>query len=63
MNQSSMYEMRHSIVKAVSDYVEIEAEDMVEVNVTSEPDMGTVYCVAVPIRYRHDFTALSLSDC
>ena len=51
MNQSSMYEMRHSIVKAVSDYVEIEAEDMVEVNVTSEPDMGTVYCVAVPIRY------------
>lgn len=50
MNQASMYEMRHSIVKAVSDFVEIEAEDMIEVNVTSEPEMGTVYSVAVPVR-------------
>ena len=30
MNQASMFEMRHSIVKAVSDFVEIEGEDNVE---------------------------------
>ena len=45
-----MHEMRHSIVRAVSDYVEIEAEDMVEVNISTEPEMGTVYSVAVPVR-------------
>ena len=50
LNQASMHEMRHSIVRAVSDYVEIEAEDMVEVNITTEPEMGTVYSVAVPVR-------------
>lgn len=31
MNPSSLYEMRHSIVQAVSDYVDIEAEELVEV--------------------------------
>lgn len=51
MNQASMYEMRHSIVKAVSEFVEIEAEDLVEVNISTEPEMGTVYSVAVPVRY------------
>jgi septum formation topological specificity factor MinE len=50
MNQTSMYEMRHSIVKAVSDFVEIEGEEMVEVNISNEPDLGTVYSVAVPVR-------------
>lgn len=45
-----MYEMRHSIVKAVSDFVEIEAEDLVEVNISTEPELGTVYSVAVPVR-------------
>ena len=32
MNPSSLYEMRHSIVQAVSDYVDIEAEELVEVS-------------------------------
>ena len=50
MNQASMYEMRHSIVKAVSDFVEIEGEEMVEVNISTEADLGTVYSVAVPVR-------------
>lgn len=50
LNQASMHEMRHSIVRAVSDYVEIEAEEMVDVNISSDPEMGTVYSVAVPVR-------------
>ena len=45
-----MHEMRHSIVRAVSDFVEIEAEDKVDVNVTTDPEMGTVYSVALPVR-------------
>ena len=50
MNQSSLYEMRHSIVRAVSAYVDVEAEELVEVNVSMDPDMGTIYSVAVPVR-------------
>ena len=31
MNPSSLFEMKHSIVKAVSEYVDVEAEELVEV--------------------------------
>ncbi len=31
MNPSSLFDMKHSIVRAVSDYVDIEAEELVEV--------------------------------
>lgn len=50
MNQTSLYEMKHSIVKVVQNYVDIEGEDLVEVNVTMDPDMGTIYSVAVPVK-------------
>jgi hypothetical protein len=50
MNQASLYEMKHSIVKVVQDYVDIEGEELVEVNVTMDPDMGTIYSVAVPVK-------------
>ena len=49
MNQSSLYEMKHSIVQVVSDYVELEGEDRVEVNVTMDEQMGTIYSVAMPV--------------
>ena len=49
MNQSSLYEMKHSIVQVVSDYVELEGEDLVEVNVTMDEAMGTIYSVAMPV--------------
>ena len=52
MNQSSLYEMKHSIVQVVSDYVELEGEDMVEVNVTMDEQMGTIYSVAMPVTRR-----------
>eukprot|EP00884_Botryococcus_braunii_P000786 jgi/Botrbrau1/10708/Bobra.357_1s0010.1 len=50
MNQTSLYEMKHSIVQVVQNYVDIEGEDLVEVNVTMDPDMGTIYSVAVPVK-------------
>eukprot|EP00889_Picochlorum_renovo_P007852 jgi/Picre1/34882/NNA_002348.t1 len=39
-----------SIVKAMTDYVEIEAEEAVEVNMSMDPEVGTIYSVAVPIK-------------
>ncbi|KAK9813193.1 hypothetical protein WJX72_010421 [[Myrmecia] bisecta] len=50
MNQTSLYEMKHQIVRAVSEYVDIEGEDLVEVNITTDPDMGTIYSVAMPVK-------------
>ena len=31
-------------------YVEVEDEDSVEVNLSMDPDIGTIYSVAVPVR-------------
>ena len=42
MNPSSLYEMRHSIVQAVSDYVDIEAEELVEVSIS----LSALWCIA-----------------
>lgn len=50
MSTDSLVGMRESIVKAMSDYVEVEAEEAVEVNLSMDPEIGTIYSVAVPVR-------------
>jgi cell division topological specificity factor MinE len=50
MNQSSLFEMKHSIVQVVSEFVEIEAEELVDVNISSDSAVGTIYTVNVPVR-------------
>ena len=50
MNQSSLYEMKQSIVNVVSDYVDLEAEELVEVNISMDVALGTVYSVAMPVK-------------
>uniref|UniRef100_A0A0D6R0E4 Cell division topological specificity factor MinE n=1 Tax=Araucaria cunninghamii TaxID=56994 RepID=A0A0D6R0E4_ARACU len=40
----------NNIVDALSDFVEIESEDKVQLNVSADPDLGTVYSVTVPVR-------------
>lgn len=50
MNQSSLFEMKQSIVNVVQDYVDLEAEELVEVNITTDDSLGTVYSVAMPVR-------------
>lgn len=50
MNQSSLYEMKQSIVEVVSDYVDLEAEELVEVNISMDVALGTVYSVAMPVK-------------
>ncbi|XRB04195.1 cell division topological specificity factor MinE [Pycnococcus provasolii] len=55
----SIVEMRQSIVNALSDYVEIEDEEGtlgVDVSVTTDEELGTVYSVSVPVkRVRAEF--------
>jgi septum formation topological specificity factor MinE len=50
MSSDSLVGMRESIVKAMTDYVEIESNEGVEVNMSMDPEVGTIYSVAVPIR-------------
>lgn len=39
-----------NIVHALSDFVEIESQDKVQLNVSTDTDLGTVYSVTVPVR-------------
>lgn len=50
VNDDAKRKILNNIVGALSDFVEIESEDKVQLNVTSDPDLGTVYSVTVPVR-------------
>eukprot|EP00898_Chlorokybus_atmophyticus_P000293 jgi/Chlat1/1264/Chrsp115S01697 len=50
LSPASMAEMKRSIVRALSSYVEIEKEDKVDLAVSSDPELGTIYSVSVPVR-------------
>ena len=39
-----------NIVGALSEFVEIDSEDKVHLNVSTDPDLGTVYSITVPVR-------------
>ncbi|KAJ8445506.1 hypothetical protein Cgig2_031319 [Carnegiea gigantea] len=39
-----------SVVSALSDFVEIESQDKVQLNVSTDTNLGTVYSVTVPVR-------------
>ena len=43
-------EMKKNILKSIEDFVDIESEEQIEVSISLQPDIGTVYSVAVPIR-------------
>lgn len=62
----SIVEMRQSIVNALSDYVEIEDEEGtlgVDVSVTTDEELGTVYSVSVPVkRVRAEFRASDVEE-
>ena len=51
MAAASLSDMKAAVVRVLADYVEVDGgEDLVEVKVSSEPELGTVYSVAVPVR-------------
>ncbi|KAF6147207.1 hypothetical protein GIB67_039337 [Kingdonia uniflora] len=39
-----------NIVGALSDFVEIDSQDKVQLSVSTDPDVGTIYSVTVPVR-------------
>lgn len=39
-----------NIVGALSEFVEIDSQDKVHLNVSTDPDLGTVYSITVPVR-------------
>ncbi|KAG6585862.1 Cell division topological specificity factor-like, chloroplastic [Cucurbita argyrosperma subsp. argyrosperma] len=39
-----------NIVRALSDFVEIESKDKVELSMSADADLGTIYSVTVPVR-------------
>ncbi|OMO93372.1 Septum formation topological specificity factor MinE, partial [Corchorus capsularis] len=39
-----------NIVRALSDFVEIESKDKVQLSVSTDTDLGTIYSVTVPVR-------------
>jgi septum formation topological specificity factor MinE len=51
MAAASLSDMKAAVVRVLADYVEVDGgEDLVEVNVSNDADLGTVYSVAVPVR-------------
>lgn len=41
---------QRTILRALEEYVDIECEEQIDVSINVDPSVGTVYCVAVPIR-------------
>ncbi|KAA8532937.1 hypothetical protein F0562_032946 [Nyssa sinensis] len=39
-----------NVVSVLSDFVEIESQDKVQLSVSTDPDLGTIYSVTVPVR-------------
>ncbi|CAI5479693.1 unnamed protein product, partial [Closterium sp. Yama58-4] len=42
--------LRRKIIDAISAYVEIESEEDVQLSVSADPDIGTVYSITIPVR-------------
>lgn len=67
MSPASLSEMKKTIIKALQDFVDIEGEDGIEVSISNEPGLGTVYRFEVGgvwVRIKHSeclFTNVSLS--
>ncbi|KAL3698912.1 hypothetical protein R1sor_012988 [Riccia sorocarpa] len=70
VNDEAKRRIVNNIVGALSDFVEIEAEDKVQLSVSSDPDLGTVYSVSVPVRrvkpeyqeYSRDLQNVAISE-
>jgi len=50
LSPSGLAEMKRNILRALEEFVDIESEEEIDVSISLEPDLGTIYCVAVPVR-------------
>ncbi|KAG1347850.1 putative Cell division topological specificity factor, chloroplastic [Cocos nucifera] len=40
-----------NIIQALSEFVEIDSQDKVQLSFSTDPDLGTVYSVTIPVRH------------
>eukprot|EP00854_Cymbomonas_tetramitiformis_P022171 gene22171-26725_t len=50
MSPQSVSDMKDSIVTAISNYVEVDDGNTVDLEISNHPDMGTIYSVTVPVK-------------
>lgn len=50
MTPAGLTEMKRNILQAIEEFVDIDSEEQIDVSISTEPEVGTVYCVAVPIK-------------
>lgn len=50
VNDEAKRKIVSNIVQALSDFVEIESQDKVQLSVSTDSDLGTIYSVTVPVR-------------
>ncbi|XP_062162063.1 cell division topological specificity factor homolog, chloroplastic [Alnus glutinosa] len=50
VNDEAKRKIVNNIVQALSDFVEIESQDKVQLSVSTDSDLGTIYSVTVPVR-------------
>ena len=50
MSPAGLTEMKRNILHAIEEFVDIDSEEQIDVSITTDPEVGTVYSVAVPIR-------------
>lgn len=50
MSPTGLSEMKKNILRALEEFVDIESEEQIDVSISLEPEVGTIYCVAVPVR-------------
>ncbi|KIY98225.1 chloroplast division site-determinant MinE [Monoraphidium neglectum] len=50
LSPSGLSEMKKNILRALEEFVDIETEEEIDVSISIQPDLGTIYCVAVPVK-------------
>eukprot|EP00798_Chlamydomonas_sp_ICE-L_P004992 gene4992-34776_t len=50
MSPSSLSDMKGSIIRALEDFVDIECEESIDVAISNDPGVGTIYSVNIPVR-------------
>jgi septum formation topological specificity factor MinE len=49
MSPAGLTDLKRTILRALGEYVDIDSEEQIDVSITMEPGLGTIYCVAVPV--------------
>jgi len=50
MSPESLSEMKGRIVNVVSDFVEVDQANNVDVSMSADPELGTLYAVSIPVK-------------